>query len=281
MQNDLKKQAAAVTAASGGGVAAPAGGAGDELDRLYAAVAGRKAFSYDASSDPVYGMLRDSYVSAGRTAMRDTMGRAAALTGGYGSSYAQSAGQQQYDSYLRSLSELMPQLYSAAYERYEGEGRRMRELYDMALGREKEEYSRRKDDYERAAAETKRAAEAEEREYRRGRDAAADAASAEKLSYERAQAAYTKLVKLISSSGYSPTDEELTASGLSRAQADALLAQYRLENGVYDGAAQSGAGGGKKKNSLPKTVFLDSRAPVGKNIDALLDVYYPKGGAKK
>ena len=276
MQNDLKKISAAVSAASAGGVSAPSDGYSDELDRLYAAVAGRKAFSYDASSDPAYGMLRDSYVSAGRAAMRDTMGRAAALTGGYGSSYAQSAGQQQYDSYLRSLSELMPQLYSAAYERYESEGRRARELYDMALGREKEAYARQKDAYERSAAEAKLEAEADDRAYRRSRDAAADAAAAEKQSYERAQAAYTKLVKLISSSGYSPTDEELAASGLSRAQADALLAQYRLENGITDAASS----GGRKKSTLPKTVFVDSSARVGENLSRILDITAKGGGLK-
>ena len=39
----------------------------------------------------------------GRLAMMDSMGRAAALTGGYGSSYAQSAGQQAYQKQMDSL----------------------------------------------------------------------------------------------------------------------------------------------------------------------------------
>ena len=63
-------------------------------------------------------------VSEGSRAMRDTMGQAAALTGGYGSSYAQSAGQQQYALYLQKLGEAMPELYQAAYERYSAEGDR-------------------------------------------------------------------------------------------------------------------------------------------------------------
>ena len=60
-----------------------------ELERLYAAITGRPAFSYDPASDPVYNSYAQSYQRRGRLAMRNTMGQAAALTGGYGSSYAQ------------------------------------------------------------------------------------------------------------------------------------------------------------------------------------------------
>ena len=100
-----------------------------ELERLYAAITGRPAFSYDPASDPVYNSYAQSYRRRGRLAMRDTMGQAAALTGGYGSSYAQSVGQQQYDSYLQSLGEALPELYGMAWQRYNaasGRGRRRR-----------------------------------------------------------------------------------------------------------------------------------------------------------
>lgn len=54
--------------------------------------------------------------------MADTLGQTAHLTGGYGSSYAQSAAQQSYQRYLQQLSDVLPQLQSAAYSRYRDEG---------------------------------------------------------------------------------------------------------------------------------------------------------------
>ena len=46
--------------------------------------------------------------------MKDTMGQAAALTGGYGSSYAESSAQQQYDAYLQQLGDIVPELAGKA-----------------------------------------------------------------------------------------------------------------------------------------------------------------------
>jgi hypothetical protein len=54
--------------------------------------------------------------------MADTMGQASAMTGGYGSSYAQSVGQQAYQNSLDSLNDIVPELYQMAYDRYNQEG---------------------------------------------------------------------------------------------------------------------------------------------------------------
>lgn len=58
----------------------------------------RKDFSYDMNNDQMYQQYRDAYMRQGQQAMRDTMGAASALTGGYGSTYAQTAGSQAYGS---------------------------------------------------------------------------------------------------------------------------------------------------------------------------------------
>ena len=42
----------------------------------------RKQFSYDASKDALYNQYKDMYTRNGQTAMQDTMGNAALLTGG-------------------------------------------------------------------------------------------------------------------------------------------------------------------------------------------------------
>lgn len=84
-------------------------------------VLSRSPFSYDMNADTLYQQYKDSYTRQGKLAMQDTVGQAAALTGGYGNSYAQTAGQQVYNGYMQQLSDVVPQLYQLAYARYQNE----------------------------------------------------------------------------------------------------------------------------------------------------------------
>lgn len=106
----------------------------------------RPAFEYDMNEDGLYRRYKDSYTEAGRRAMRDSMGQAAALTGGYGSSYAQSLGQQKYDEHLGGLNELVPELYKLAWQRYLNEGEELEKEYDRLQRLRDEEYERYNDD---------------------------------------------------------------------------------------------------------------------------------------
>ena len=81
----------------------------------------------------------------GRAAMADTLGQTAHLTGGYGSSYAQSAAQQSYQRYLQQLSDVLPQLQSAAYSRYRDEGDALMDRYKLLQGQDEEAYGRWQD----------------------------------------------------------------------------------------------------------------------------------------
>jgi len=74
--------------------------------------------------------------------MMDTMGQAAALTGGYGSTYSQSVGQQQYNAYLQQLNEIVPDIYSMAYDRYMQEGQEMQNRYAVTSDMQQGEYNR-------------------------------------------------------------------------------------------------------------------------------------------
>jgi hypothetical protein len=78
-------------------------------------------------------------------AMMDAMGQAAAMTGGYGNSYAQSVGQQAYNQQLSQLNEIMPELYGMAYDRYNQEGQEILSMYDLYMNREAQEYGRYQD----------------------------------------------------------------------------------------------------------------------------------------
>ncbi len=222
-----------------------------ELERLYAAITGRPAFSYDPASDPVYNSYAQSYQRRGRLAMRDTMGQAAALTGGYGSSYAQSVGQQQYDSYLQSLGEALPELYGMAWQRYNAEGDALKTAWELAS--ERSEVRR---ESEREAAEREAAAQKSAETARRGN--------------------YDRLYKLIYNSGYNPNETELSDSGMTGEQAAALLAEYRRRNKIgtsntytyRGGSTSSGTKKTKKQKRYPAPKSTRLASP-GRNLDAM------------
>ncbi len=113
-----------------------------ELEELYDQIMNRPDFSYDLANDPLYQQYRQQYQRQGRLAMADTMGQAAALTGGYGSSYSQAAGQQSYHQYLAQLAEVTPQLYGQALDRYTRQGEALQDRYDRLLGLEERDYQR-------------------------------------------------------------------------------------------------------------------------------------------
>lgn len=223
-----------------------------ELERLYAAITGRPAFSYDPASDPVYNSYAQSYQRRGRLAMRDTMGQAAALTGGYGSSYAQSVGQQQYDSYLQSLGEALPELYGMAWQRYNAEGDALKTAWELAS--ERSEVRR---ESEREAAEREAAAQKSAETARRGN--------------------YDRLYKLIYNSGYNPNETELSDSGMTGEQAAALLAEYRRQNKIgtsntytyRGGSTSSGTKKTKKQKRYPAPKSTRLASP-GRNLDAMM-----------
>lgn len=223
-----------------------------ELERLYAAITGRPAFSYDPASDPVYNSYAQSYQRRGRLAMRDTMGQAAALTGGYGSSYAQSVGQQQYDSYLQSLGEALPELYGMAWQRYNAEGDALKTAWELASER-----SEVKRESEREAAEREAAAQKSAETARRGN--------------------YDRLYKLIYNSGYNPNETELSDSGMTGEQAAALLAEYRRRNKIgtsntytyRGGSTSSGTKKTKKQKRYPAPKSTRLASP-GRNLDAMM-----------
>lgn len=84
-----------------------------------------KGFSYDFNADALYQQYKDKYIQQGKMAMQDTMGQAAALTGGYGNSYASTVGNQAYQASLQNLNDVIPQLYQMAYSMHQDKGQNM------------------------------------------------------------------------------------------------------------------------------------------------------------
>ena len=105
----------------------------------------REQFSYDFNEDALYQQYKDKYIQQGKLAMADTMGQAAAMTGGYGNSYAQSVGQQAYQAQLDNLNDIVPEMYQMALDKYNQEGQDLYNQYGMLSDRENLDYSRYRD----------------------------------------------------------------------------------------------------------------------------------------
>lgn len=108
------------------------GGSYDEQIRDTAnQIQNRPAFSYDLDGDALYQQYKDRYTQNAKLGMKDTMGQAAALTGGYGNSYAQGVGQQRYDETMRGLTDMIPTLEQSAYQRWRDKGSDLQSRYSM------------------------------------------------------------------------------------------------------------------------------------------------------
>lgn len=115
------------------------------LDDLLNRIQNREKFTYDLNGDALYQQYKDQYITQGKLAMQDTMGQAAALTSGYGNSYAATVGNQAYQSSLQNLNNVIPELYSLAYERYNQEGQDLYNQYALIGEREAQDYNRYRD----------------------------------------------------------------------------------------------------------------------------------------
>lgn len=77
-----------------------------------------KNHTFNFNANALYNQYASQYHKQGRKAMEDAIGRAAALTGGYGNSYAQAVGQQAYYNQMDKLDDRIIDLYNIAYGQY-------------------------------------------------------------------------------------------------------------------------------------------------------------------
>lgn len=117
-----------------------------QLTDTISQILNRDKFSYDLNADALYQQYANQYMNQGKMAMMDTMGQAAAMTGGYGNSYAQSVGQQAYQGYLQQLNDKIPDLYQLALNKYQMEGDALYDQYAMLGAQEEQDYGRHRDE---------------------------------------------------------------------------------------------------------------------------------------
>lgn len=224
------------------------------------ALLNRKKFQYNMSADPLYQQYKEQYQRQGKLAMQDTMGQAAAMNGGYGSSYAQMAGQQAYNGQLQQLHDKVPQLYQLALEKYQMEGQEAMNRFNLAGQMESQDYGRYRDqlsdwqaerDYATGRYDTERNtdynmwADRDEREYGRYQD---------EQSLARAQVDY------LISIGADVPDSLLSASGYDPAYIEAIKTAKAAM------ASYGGGSGGRNVNLVTEATKVAQNAGTGAAI---------------
>jgi hypothetical protein len=118
---------------------------GESLKEALNRINNREKFSYDLNGDALYQQYKDQYITQGKMAMQDTMGQAAAMTGGYGNSYAATVGNQAYQGYLQKLNDVVPELYNLALNKYNLEGQDLKDQYSILKDQYNTEYGQHRD----------------------------------------------------------------------------------------------------------------------------------------
>lgn len=114
----------------------------DQVEAMMDKILNREKFSYDVDNDTLFQQALASAMKSGKTAMQDTIGQASALTGGYGSTYATSVGNQAYSAYIEDAYDNLPQYYQMALEAYQMEGEDMYRQYGMLSDADDKEFNR-------------------------------------------------------------------------------------------------------------------------------------------
>lgn len=211
---------------------------GGRLDELYQQIVSRPKFNYDVNADPLYQSLKDQYVQQGKLAMRDTVAQGAALTGGYDNTYGQQVGQQTYDAYLQNLASAIPELYGQARDTYQMEGDRLNQQYGMLNDLADDEYGKY-------------------------RDALSDYNYDQEWQTEQQKYAYTNLYNLITNSGYSPSEAELAAAGMSADEAASLKAKFDYDRQTAEKMYADQLAQQAWENAFKERQFAASQASSG------------------
>ena len=222
----------------------------DAMNDTIGRIRDREPYRFDLDTNGLYQQYKNQYTKLGQQAMKDTMGQAAGLTGGYGSSYAQNVGQQAYNGYLEKLNNIVPDLYAQGKAAYDAD---TNNLYNQ-LAMYGDAYNR---------------------DYNTWRDQLGDQRYYEQLAYDRDQAqldrdwqqkqwdynvqqdtqnhSYNLAMQMIQS-GQVPDTGMLQAAGIDAAYAKKMAAWYARQLAGTGGGSGSGSGsGGSGKTYAPAT----------------------------
>ncbi|MBQ9531148.1 MAG: hypothetical protein IJR70_03640 [Eubacterium sp.] len=104
----------------------------NDVDSLFKEVMNQKKFSYDPKEDKLFQIYKQQYMNQGNRAMQNQLGAAAAFSGGYNSSAAQTSAQNAYQNYLNALSDKAAETYQNALNMYRYNQQNMFDKYNAA-----------------------------------------------------------------------------------------------------------------------------------------------------
>lgn len=197
---------------------------GEQLNNILQQIQNPQQFKYDFNGDELFKYYADLYTQNGKQASMDTMGQAAALTGGYGNSYAQQVGNQTYNEYLRNLYDKGFDLRNAAYQQYQDEQQGLKDQYSILANQDQTDYNRW----------------AADREYEEAVRQFNENLNWEKMNSQQKYAYETAM--MILQKGQMPSTQLLQQAGLSAADAKKLQAQIQT--------------GGRGGSGTPKEYFV-------------------------
>lgn len=217
------------------------------IDGLMNGILNREPFSYNKDTDELYQQYRESYTRGGQRAMQDVLAQMSARTGGLASSYANSASQQTYNSYMAALADKVPELYQMRYNMYLNELQQQRADLDMVMGVDNMYYDRYRDtvgdqqwqqqfDYNAYRDSVGDSQWQQNFDYNAGRDTMAD--------NQYTQALAQSQIDAILKAGGTPSAELLAQSGYDTTYIQALDNYYKQQAALKaQGSSGNGSGG--------------------------------------
>lgn len=116
----------------------------DQLEGILQQLKGQK-FNYSLNGDAFFNSLKDTRMEAAKQASLNAMGQAAALTGGYGNSYAQAAANQAAQQELLHLNDDAMNAYNLALQRFQMEQQGLGDQFNRLAQMENTDYGRHRD----------------------------------------------------------------------------------------------------------------------------------------
>lgn len=255
----------------------------EQLNDTLNKILNREKFSYDLNGDALYQQYKDQYTTQGQLAMMDTMGQAAAMTGGYGNSYAQTVGQQTYQGYLQQLNDKVPELYQLALGQYNQEGQDLKDQAALISQMEQKDYDRGRDAISDYYTELQYLTDQGDRVYDREMDSTDIAlklwADKQKYNYDISESTKSKAYDTAMSMlalGVTPSAENLEAAGISSADAQAIANKVK-ENEKKAASSGSDSKGNNNSGNTPKALSVDDHDKV----IAQLQAYHDSGDNNK
>ena len=249
------------------------------LQNIMQQIQNPQEFKYEFNGDALFKGYADLYQQKAKQGMMDAMGQAAGLTGGFGNSYAQALGQQQYQQNMLGLYDKGLELYDRARQAYDQQQNNLLNQYNVLNQQEQTAYDRYRDEYndwvnqeQTAYGHWQDAQSFDYNLYQNDLNYWTGLAQIENQAYQTEQQRQDAVeqykqqyawqqCQAILANGHMPSAALLAAAGLSAEDAAAMMAQMEV-------AAPSGGSGGSPGSTgdTGSTSILQAQIPNLQNL---------------